>query len=62
MEPTVKIEFNSQELQALGTIIDVAVKTMGIQGAKVAVILYDKLETAVKEANKPEEAKPEKNE
>jgi hypothetical protein len=51
MEPTVKIEFNSQELQALGALLDVAVKASGIQGARAAVVLYDKLEAAVKEAN-----------
>jgi hypothetical protein len=51
MEPTVKIEFNSQELQTLGAIIDVAIKAMGIQGAMPAALIYNKLEAAVKEVN-----------
>ena len=50
---TVTITFNSEELQALGALIDVAVKASGIQGAKAAVPLYAKLEAAVAEANAP---------
>lgn len=63
MEPTVKIEFNSAELQALGALLDAAVKATGMQGAKAAVSLYDKLENAVKEANdqKPETSGSEKD-
>lgn len=53
MEPTVKIELNSNELQALGALLDAAVKALGIQGAKAAVPLYDKLEAAVAAANNP---------
>jgi hypothetical protein len=55
---TVTITFNSEELQALGALIDAAVKATGIQGAKAAVPLYAKLEAAVAEAN----AKPEPQE
>ena len=51
MEPTVKIEFNSQELQALGALLDVAVKASGIQGAKAALPIYEKLEKSVTDAN-----------
>ena len=50
---TVTITFNSEELQALGALIDVAVKASGIQGAKAAVPLYAKLEAAVADANAP---------
>lgn len=53
MEPTVKIELNSTELQALGALLDAAVKATGMQGAKAAVPLYEKLEKAVAEANNP---------
>lgn len=53
MEPTISIELNSSELQALGALLDAAVKATGIQGAKAAVPLYEKLEKAVAEANAP---------
>jgi hypothetical protein len=55
---TVTITYNSEELQALGALLDAAVKATGIQGAKAAVPLYAKLEAAVAEAN----AKPEPQE
>ena len=56
---TVTITLTNEELQALGALLDAAVKATGIQGAKVAVPLYAKLEAAVAEANanpKPQEA------
>ncbi len=53
MEPTVSIDFNSNELQALGALLDAAVKATGMQGAKAAVPIFDKLERAVAEANAP---------
>ena len=52
---TVTIEFSNEELQALGALLDAAVKATGIQGAKAAVQIYAKLEAAVAEANKPKE-------
>lgn len=55
MEPTVNIDFNSSELQALGALLDAAVKATGMQGAKAAVPLYEKLEAAVAEANAPKQ-------
>ncbi len=55
MEPTVSIDFNSSELQALGELLDVAVKATGIAGAKRAMPLYEKLERAVAEANAPKQ-------
>ena len=55
-EPMITIELTNEELQALGALIDAAVKATGIQGAKAAVPLYAKLEAAVAEANaKPQE-------
>ena len=49
----ITITLTNEELQALGALIDVAVKASGIQGAKAAVPLYAKLEAAVAEANAP---------
>ena len=48
---TVTITLTNEELQALGALLDAAVKATGIQGAKAAVPLYAKLEAAVAEAN-----------
>ena len=47
----INIFFSQDEVQALGALLDVAVKASGIQGAKAAVPLYVKLEAAVAEAN-----------
>ena len=55
MEPQVNISFSSSELQALGALLDAAVKATGIQGAKAALPIIAKLEAAVAEANKPKE-------
>jgi hypothetical protein len=52
MEPTITLTLNSAEVQALGALLDAAVKASGIQGAKAAVPLFEKLEQAVAEANK----------
>ena len=57
MEPQVQISFTQSELQALGALLDAAVKATGMQGAKAAVPLFEKLEAAVAEANKPAEIK-----
>ena len=51
MEPTITLTLNGDEIQALGALLDAAVKATGIQGAKAAVPLYAKLEAAVAEAN-----------
>ena len=48
---TVTITLTQDELQALGALLDAAVKATGIQGAKAAVPLYAKLEAAVAETN-----------
>ena len=47
------ITFTQDELHALGALLDAAVKATGMQGAKAAVPLYEKLEKAVAEANAP---------
>ena len=55
---TVTITLTNEDLQALGALLDAAVKATGIQGAKAAVPLLAKLEAAVAEANanpKPQE-------
>ena len=56
MEPAITITLTQDEIQALGALLDAAIKATGIQGAKAAVPLYAKLEAAVAEANaKPQE-------
>jgi len=50
---TVILTLNQDEVQALGALLDAAVKATGIQGAKAAVPLYAKLEAAVAAANAP---------
>lgn len=52
MEPTVNIAFTQNELNALGALLDAAVKATGLQGAKAAVPLFEKLEAAVVDFNK----------
>jgi hypothetical protein len=47
----INLSLNQEEVQALGALLDVAVKASGIQGAKAAVPLFAKLEAAVAEAN-----------
>lgn len=52
----INLTLSQDEVQALGALLDAAVKATGIQGAKAAVPLYTKLEAAVAEANaKPEQ-------
>lgn len=48
---TVTITLDQNELHALASLLEAAVKATGIQGAKAAVPLYAKLEAAVAEAN-----------
>lgn len=52
MNQTVQLTLDANEVQALGALIDAAVKAAGIQAAKAAVPLYEKLEAAVAEFNK----------
>ena len=52
MEQQVQISFTQAELNALGALLDAAVKASGIQGAKAAVPLFEKLEAAVADFNK----------
>jgi hypothetical protein len=49
----ITLTLNQEEVQALGALLDAAVKATGIQGAKAAVPLYAKLEDAVAAANAP---------
>jgi len=53
--PVIALTLTQDEIQALGALLDAAVKATGIQGAKAAVPLYAKLEAAVAEANADEE-------
>jgi hypothetical protein len=49
----ITITFDQTELNALAALLDTAVKATGIQGARAALPIIDKLEKAVAEANKP---------
>ena len=51
MEVTVK--YTQDELNLLGQLLDTAVKATGLQGAKAALPLLEKLEAAVAKANEP---------
>jgi len=51
----INLTLSQDEVQALGALLDAAVKATGIQGAKAAVPLFAKLEAAVAEANKLKE-------
>ena len=49
----VNITFSQDELNALGQLLDIAVKASGLQGAKPALAILAKLEEAVAAANAP---------
>ena len=55
----VTVNFNQDELNALGQLLDVAVKASGLQGAKPALAILAKLEAAVSAANTPPAAETE---
>ena len=48
------ITFTQEDLNSLSALLDVAVKASGIQGARAALPLIDKLERAVAQANAPQ--------
>lgn len=48
------VTFTQQDLDALSALLDVAVKASGIQGARAALPIIDKLERAVAQANAPQ--------
>ncbi len=47
----VNVTFTQDELNSLAALLDAAVKATGLQGARAAIPLIDKLEQAVAEAN-----------
>ena len=49
----VSVSFTQDELNALGQLLDVAVKASGLQGARPALVIMSKLEAAVAAANAP---------
>lgn len=49
------ITFTQEELNALASLLDVAVKASGIQGARAALPIIEKLEEAVAQANAKKE-------
>ena len=44
----ITLNLTTEEANALGALLDAAVKATGIQGAKAAVVLFEKLEAAAK--------------
>lgn len=50
----VSVSFSQEDLNALSALLDVAVKASGIQGARAALPIIDKLEKAVAQANAPQ--------
>jgi len=46
----ITLTLTNEEANALGALIDISVKATGIQGAKAAVMLFEKLEQAAKAA------------
>jgi hypothetical protein len=55
----VNVTFSQEELNALGQLLDIAVKAAGLQGAKPALAILEKLEAAVAAANAPKAAEDE---
>ena len=53
------VTFTQDELNSLGALLDVAVKASGLQGARAALPIIDKLEKAVADANKPKDQETE---
>jgi len=49
----VSVNFTQDELNTLGQLLDVAVKASGLQGAKPALAILEKLEAAVAKVNEP---------
>jgi hypothetical protein len=47
------VTFTQEELNSLGSLLDIAIKASGIQGARAALPIIDKLERAVAQANAP---------
>jgi hypothetical protein len=52
----ITITFDQNELNTIAALLDTAVKASGLQGARAALPLIDKLEAAVADANKPKPA------
>lgn len=48
------VTFTQEDLNSLSALLDVAVKASGIQGARAALPIIDKLERAVAQANAPQ--------
>ena len=53
------VTFTQEELNSLGALLDVAVKASGLQGARAALPIIDKLEKAVADANAPKDKETE---
>lgn len=51
---TVKFELSGEEVNALVALLDISVKSSGLQSVKAATVLVEKIEAAVAEAQQPE--------
>ena len=51
---TVKFELSGEEVNALVALLDISVKSSGLQSVKAATVLVGKIEAAVAEAQQPE--------
>jgi len=49
--PTITIELNQEEINALIALIDSGVKATGINGAKIAALILDRLVSSVAKTN-----------
>lgn len=49
----VTVSFTQEDLNTIAALLDTAVKASGLQGARAALPIIEKLERAVAEANKP---------
>lgn len=54
MEPSVTIVFTQTDLNALSVLLDAAVRGSGLQVAKSAVQLADKIQAAISATSEPE--------
>lgn len=48
---TITVEFNQDELNAIQALLDAAVKATGLHGAKIAMPIIGKFESAVEAVN-----------
>jgi hypothetical protein len=57
----VEVAFDQADLSALAALLDAAVKATGMEGAKLAVPIFDKINAAVQAANQTRDQKGQVN-